>query len=895
MDTNRAMPPQSPSQQGKQGGSAPPEGKNTDLYTAIVGEVKEEEILAPIKKKQPFMMSLVVLFMKTTFYFDSVRRTNESFFNFLGGIWHGFMFLIYVGGLSMLCMSIYARMKLPLELENFFESHNLKYDSLKMADYSLSRILVINLHDEKNQYVIPQLNIHSTFSDFLQGRIRTVTVEGLQLNIKSDGANGDSLQGILKTLGLIANPMEMGLGLEINSVTINNAVLNIEGQGTKIPVNFSMSGLYADNARVIIPFVVEEDFLKMDASLDISGPFDNRELALTIKSGMLTLPNRSPEEMQGLVNIQISSDKIVSLQSQINLNYGYNLKTIEVKLDNADQGFKGDISFALKNTSEKDSRPLVDLSLGVEGLLVSKDGFVTTSEPLQMKINRLVRNTTILEGVEGTLNGDLNCNLSQMECHYNLIKETFVRYQNLALKYKGQNVVIDDSGNILFRPSSDTVFLRMKDSFVGLNWVMAGVDLNGFYNQQANTLHMTADEAQLSGHFSTQVDQDFFDIKVKDGAYQTPPLTMKGIDLVADDLYNPTAPIYFSAKEVTTSSFLLTRPVSVDMTYLNRQVKANVHVKDTSISLEAEGILQPFQKTFVGQFKMPAIELKNLPFDLSDLSSIFPKNLKKPSGQIVASGRLHFAGGANISGPLYVGLKNVSFNLDEVPVERVNAVIALQSLVPLVSAPNQNVFIGKINSFIPLTNINGLFQLENQSVRLLGINADLAGQDLSVASALIPYRKPNALLHLKTGKDFDISTMLPFINLAGFTPVGGTGTLSVPVDVSEKGIEMSSATLKVNNVTLKQIPDKTDVLGLFQQGNKAYMIRNGQLIFTKGNQLQVDLDGWLMPMRKREAFAQKDVSLDKPLFKAGKINPVPQKIQDRQKLLFQTLMEESTE
>ncbi len=892
MDTNRAMPPQKPDQPRT---SSVHSGTDTDLYRAIVGEIKEEEILAPPKKKQTIIMSAVVLFMKVTFYFDSVRRSNEGLFHFLGGLWAGFMGLIYLGGLVTLFLSVYARARLPLYLESFFSDHHLKYDSLKMADYSLSRIKVTNLHDDENKYVVPQLNIHSTFADFLQGRIRTVTADGLQLNLKSANGNSDSLENVLKVLDIIANPMEAGLNLKVNSITINNAILNIEGKSTKIPVNFSMSGLYTKEAQVIIPFTVDEEFLKMDASLTVNGSANERQLNLSIKSGTLVLPNRAPEELQGEMNIKTSLNKVVALNSKINLNYGYNLKNIETNLERTEKGFKGNISFVLNNTSEKTSKPLADIFIGFDELFFSKDGFVSTSLPLQMKINRLVRNATLLEGVEGLLKGKLNCNLSKIECNYDLTQEAIIRYQNLSTKYKEQNININDSGAITFLPSSDVLSLKLQDSSIGLNWIMSKVDLNGYYNLPSNTLHLAADTCQLSGHFSVQINQDSFDVKVENGLYETPALVMKGIDLMADDLYNPTAPIHFSSKEVTTSSPLLMRPVSVDMTYLNRQIKANVRVKDSKLSLIAEGVFQPFQKNFVGQFKIPTIDLSELPFTLSDLSSVFPENLTNLSGQLIAAGQLNFAGSANVSGPFYLGLKDISFRLNDTPVEQLNGVIALQSLIPLVSAPNQNLFIGKIDTLVPLTNINASFQFENQALRLLGARSELGDESLSVASALIPYRKPSALLYLKTDKDFDIARMTPFLNLTGVTPVGGTGSLAIPVNISENGVELSSATLKVNNVTLRQIPGKPDIMGLFQQGNNAYMIRSGQLIYDPDKKLQVDLDGWLMPMRKREAFVQKDIQLEKPLFKPGKIQPIPQKIQDRQKLLFQTYMEESVQ
>ena len=98
--------------------------------------------------------------------------------------------------------------------------------------------------------------------------------------------------------------------------------------------------------------------------------------------------------------------------------------------------------------------------------------------------------------------------------------------------------------------------------------------------------------------------------------------------------------------------------------------------------------------------------------------------------------------------------------------------------------------------------------------------------------------------------------------------------------------------VKLNNTTLRQENKQKDVTGLFQQKNNAYMVRSGQLIFDKDKKLQLDLDGWLMPMRKREAFSQKDVQLNTSLFKAGQETAVPEKIQERQRSLFQMLADQ---
>ena len=900
MDTNNAMPPKNPSQQQTGSGPAMSNGaKNMDLYNAIVGEVQEEEILAPQKKKRPtVVMSTVVWFMKLTFYFDSIKRNHETLFHFFGGIWTGIMAILYTSGVIALFLSIYARARLPLYLENFFDKYNLKYEKLKMMDYSLSKINVVNLHDGGNKYIVPQLVIHSTFADFLQGRIRTIIVDGLQINLSNKNSKENNLENLFKVLGLIANPAESGLDLKVNSITVNNAILSIEENDTKIPINFSMSGLYTNKAQIVVPFSVDENFLKLNASLSVSGNESDRSLSFSIKSGTFTPRNHHPEDLKGSATIQLNKNKISKVQANLDLSYGYGLKTLNMNLSNSDKGYNGDVSFVYKNTAEKDAdlKPLMDLFFRLTNLKFTENQQVETSSPLTIKINRLAYGSVILEGFESILSGSLKCALSESECKYELKQKASVRYQNLALRFKEQNVFINESGNFTILPSSNTFGISLKNSEIDLNWILSNLDLEGFYNSQTSTLKIKTDTCQLQGKFFDSTQKSSLNLKTEKLSYQTPNLQMENVLLDAKDLLEEKAPIHFTADEVLTSSPLLTIPVSIDLNYLDQKINADIKIKNSDIVLKTKGYLKPFQKTFTGQFVIQPVELQDVPFNLSELSPLFSQRINNLSGQVMAMGQLNFTGSNNISGPMYIGLKNVNFNLDETEVKQVNGVFALQSLLPLVSAPKQvqMLSIGKINKLIPFTNIQVGFQLENQALRLLNVEAQLGKENLSTTNTLIPYRTPNALFYLKSGKDFKMDTLAPYLNLAGIKPLGGTGSLSVPVDISDGTAKVVSAILKVNNLTLQQVPGKKDDIDLFKQGNNGYMIRNGQLVLDAGGNLQVDLDGWLiMPSRKtkKEAFTQNDIQLSDPLFKAGSVNPVPNEISERQKSLLQSLKE----
>ena len=190
-----------------------------------------------------------------------------------------------------------------------------------------------------------------------------------------------------------------------------------------------------------------------------------------------------------------------------------------------------------------------------------------------------------------------------------------------------------------------------------------------------------------------------------------------------------------------------------------------------------------------------------------------------------------------------------------------------------------------------MTNIIGSFQLENQALRLLSIDAKLGKEPLMMTNALIPYRAPSALLYLKSTKDFKMDNFAPYLNVPGVTLLGGTGSLSIPISISEGEIDLASTVLKINNVTFQKGNGKRDVIGFFKKGNNAFMVRTGQLILDGSSNLQIDLDGWLMPMRKKDSFTKDGITLTSPLFKSGEITSVPSEITDRQRLLFQTLSE----
>ena len=372
------------------------QGQDQDLYAAITAEdtpiVVEKE-----KKHVSPMMAMVIKFMKLTFWMDLTRRSNESTFHTIAFVWHAFMAMLYIcGGVTLfLCLTSFVH--LPLKLETFFNQHDVKFDKLEMADYSLTQIDIENLHDEKNTYQIPNVRIHSTFGDFLKNKILSVEAEGVKINLDSKQSKQNELAWLIELFSSFNK--QNAQTMDINSITISNAVLTILGKNITLPISFSLTGDYSQKAQTAVLFNINESFLKMQGNLSISGEGQKRKLEMTITSGTLALPNQQEEELDGTINIDVNGQKIQAISSEINFNYAHTEKKLILEMEKStDEGFDGTLDFTIKNTAtqQKGEETLVDLSLDFTNLLMDENKNVSTQSPLKLTIKHLNQNNMVL-------------------------------------------------------------------------------------------------------------------------------------------------------------------------------------------------------------------------------------------------------------------------------------------------------------------------------------------------------------------------------------------------------------------------------------------------------------------------------------------------------------------
>ena len=457
---------------------------------------------------------------------------------------------------------------------------------------------------------------------------------------------------------------------------------------------------------------------------------------------------------------------------------------------------------------------------------------------------------------------------------------------SFSFAVKNQPVIFSTPSSFSLQPSSQkAITLQFKNPYLQVELPIKSVNLNGYVGANKENLTFNAESLDLIAMLGQNKNDNHLRTSIKNANYTTSSLLINQMNLFVEDYFNPTAKIQMDAKNVQTSSPWLSKPVKVEISNIGEQTAIKGQIIDTPINFTAYGLFDPFKSYFAGQFSLPAFDLKDITFKLSDMSNIFSDKISNLSGQFAAQGQLILAEN-NISGPFYMVLKDIGFQLDDTKIYGVNTVLGLKSLNPLVTMNNQDLFIQNIQAFVPISNLQVQFQINNQSLRLANLNGQIAGQNVMMSSALIPLKAPNETLSLRTAGTFDLEQLNPYINLSGIYMKNGQGSFNLPIFVSNSGIALGDLTFKVSNATWQKQSNETDILNLFGQTSTGYTVRSGQLILNNQHQASITLDGWLLPNNVKKSYGPTTIQQSSDLFKESTPMAVPQKIQNEQNKLL---------
>ncbi len=870
---NNAQPPSANISEGL----PPAAGQDSELYNQIAGQDADPQIIK--KKNKSFLMALMVLIMRFTLWLDSVKRTHERFFRFLGGVWALFMAIIYFSGVLVLIFALYNRMQLPIYLEDQMHARNVQFES---AEYSMDRIIVRNLKDENNTYTIDTMIIYSTFTDLLQKRIRLVTLDGLNIfvNTKSDF---NMLRDIPQLLSQIQNPTRGRLDLTINAVTVHNAKLTFQNQQVDVPISFSMEGIYGDHTQIVIPLLIKQPSLQAKATLTIAGSNQYPEWTLSVSEGVITLPRSSPENITGDFKISLNRGNLDTILADFKMGYGTIEKHITADLRTKEEtSLAGHVVWEKNNLTEQDLSS--HLAFNISNLTLENANELRINGPLTVTSKQFNTPDFGLTGLSAPLNVDIRCqNWSQ--CLFSIKDKASITVQDAWLHYQRQMIRTKEGMQFTLQPQDEALTLREENPYILFQVPLQTVSFDGDIEGTTQSLTFQATNLKVSGAIAdSNTDATRLALNAQGLSYQSTGLTLKEATLNIDNLLSNTSNLNVQSDFVQLPELpLFSHPFRLNLAMVGNKATARANFNDTPIALQLDGQLSFTQKAFAGQIRIDPFDLKDLSIPPQDLWPAIPTTIQMPTGQIAVAGQVKWIGTHNISGPLNVGLKDVSFDMDNMHISGLNTVLTLDAVQPLITKQNQHLHVQKINSLIPFQNLDVTFQLDGQNLRLNQLSVLGSGIPLNLPAAVIPTKNANALLYLKNDQPIQPKDFQKGFNLNGLEITAGTANLSIPLELQNGIFGISNITLKMQNVLAqKQADIYSNVFGTSDN----YFIRSGQITMDKNNVLQLVFNGRLLPSRTQKDVQFNNVQMPDDLFKILPSHDVPQDIALRLKTLF---------
>ena len=867
---NSSIPPSATGQK--------PDTSAGSLYAQITAE-DVDPAAQPKKHKASLFIQGAVRLMQLTFYFDSLKRTHESVFIALSALWAVFMSCLYLGGALTLLFGVYHVMQLPLVIESQLRDRGLEFEKIQLVDYSLNRIEITNVRDKKYRYQVSKIIINSTFADFLRKRIRSVTLDELTVNMVSK--NGQTLFGELPAiLYELKHPTRGSLGLTIDGININNAVLNFNEGKTSLPISFQVAGVYSDKTEVAIRFNIKQENFSLAANF-FNSTNKPSEWTLSIQNGSITLPKRSPQDLAGTVRFKISDEAIDSVDMDLKLLYGSLEKKITGTLTRTSEaGMNASLVLLENNLNE----PALSNQMRVSfGELVLNNGGVESHRPIQISVQSFANAVMKIREMHTVVNGDLVCP-NWYACTFSLKEQTSIAMQESQWTYFGKTAHGTENALTLL-PSDDTVYFSFYDPYLKLNLKVANLNFIGHLDAEDDLLSVQALSADVHGYFTAaQGDSSRLGFTAKGVNLTMNKLRFVDGDISVSDVLNPSREVQLMARQVRYETLpVLTVPFDVKMAMVGRQATIRIQPGNSDLIMALDGQFSPFQSAFAGTIKIPEFDLAKTKSPLGTLSSGLMSNISDVSGKMAVAGRLVWKGANSMTGPLTIAAKDVSFKWGDTYVRDLNTVLEVTSLVPFVTPSNQRVFIGSIDSLVPFSSTQTSLQFENQTLRLMGLTTHVAGVEMTMPASVVPMRNPNIVLFLKNTNPIDLAKVYGAMNMPQAAVLQGTGALTIPVEIQENKVGIPSLTFKITNATL--VNRQNSWPNVFE-GERNYIIRTGQISVNQKREMHISLDGRLSPSRNKKVVELKKVTLPATVFKKTAPTMPPRSIANAQKTFF---------
>ncbi len=809
-----------------------------DLLSKIAAEDVEnekKEKQKKVKKQISFSKVFQITLMRCTLFLDRSKHKYASVFRTLGIIWSLFISLIYAGGICSAVVLVSVYMNYPNYVKKYFQENGIQatYD---LDSYSFSKIILKNIKDKDKAYSIQKVTISSSFSDFLRKKIKSVVLDNVVIEAKE---KKDKLEvGHLAKLLIQLNKSSQR-GYHIGSISISKAVMNIKGEKYTLPIQFSMNGFYENNTSVSIPLSIKQDYMNISGMLSLSGNAQSLDWSLDIMSGNLSFPNKQPENVTGKFKIQTNGMSVSSINGNLNLTYGKNLKDIKIDLKKSKKLFKGTVSLSLINKEVKNEldETKTEMNMVFDGLDIKHLSSIESSQPIRFNVQSFYMQDINLSNASGILRGNLSC--QNFNCSYQVTSNVPVNIQALKANVFGGNYVSKGRVGFVIKPNKRKNILWDSD-IITLDLSLSDLVYNGYKNITTAEIKTNAKTATLNGKLGSKANQSQIKLRMSNLNYETNDTKFKNANLLVSDLYKENRDLTFTTKEILLkNNQLMKMPFALSFARTNNVVTAEASLLNNAVHSQFQGVANLLSGTFQGAFLVKPVNLNRLPKDLTSVTTLIPEYIKNLSGKASLYGNIVWKNEKEIAGPFYLSLENTSFSTAGQQVENLNTILLVQSLAPFVTASNQPIYIGKIDTAIPLQNVVSLLKFDNQMLRLTTATAQIAGTTVSAENVLMPYRANSSVMYLKN-QSVNLTDTQSYLNIPNLT-INGLASVTLPIELKNGQFELNSGEIKFNNVDLKYTGKDAKIKqALFKKGNE-FTIKSGNIVLTPNENGTVDV------------------------------------------------------
>ncbi len=857
-----------------------------DLLSQIAASDRVET--APKSEQSVFMM-LLVRAMRLMLQFDAVRHKHPRVFGALSIVWGLLMVVLYTGGILAMLVLIYSYMHFPEFVRDYFERNKIAVKELKIDNYDFSKIEVRDLVDPSGTYTIKKVTIYSSFSEFLQRRVKSVVIDGVTMKISETDKGLD-----MGELPLVLTRLNQAGGadkIHINTLSVMNAQMDFNGQRIKMPITFSLTGAYDRGTKLSLPFSVKQDNIKLVGALSVSGSGKDLSWTLDISSGTLTLPDRYPENITGSLVFKTKQMKLAGINGNVRLSYGKNIKAVQLDLTKEDTVFKGTVNFNVVNQNAGISSEIkTNVDLNFDGLQIPSLARFETDKPIRVTVKSFARENISLSDLSGDMKGKLSCD--GFKCSYHLNEKAALTMRQLRFTRDGVTVESTKPVNLTVTPPlrKETAFLAYGDDKLSFNGGLRSVKFDGYVQEREKTVAFTLDNATFVGEQDFRQHLQRLALDIGGISYETPDQKVENAGFNSLNLLAAEPTFRLNAVSVLLKKNPLIKiPFKLSLEQEAGNSRALLSFSEDKVKVSLNGKMRLKTGEFIGEIFVHPFELTDLPQPLSTVSEFFPDTFQNVSGTMAVLGNLNWKNIKQISGPLFVAFRDVGFDAGNLTVKGLHSVLLLQSVVPFITPAPQSVFVAEVSGPFPFQNVLGQVKFESQLLRVTSLNGQVAGIPLRLDPIILPYKTENVTMYLRnSGFDFaDIGK-----NLSNDTiTISGNGAMTVPIRFDKGLFGVRNGEFKISNGYIGYTGPNTQVTDKIFKGTSKIYVQSGNGTFgSAGNgdiySLFLNLDARLPATPDKFRVKETVAIVLSDWLKPVPTEPVPQSITSKQAVII---------